>query len=614
MAIFLDWTKKVWYSVTVKKIIVNKKANVVPIKTPNKNLKIMNYLLFDLLLGVIAGFSAFEKDTKDYIWVGLSTSICFGILNFFAMPTLAFWRFDAVWVEMTLAALIGFLIGIYEDEFKVLNAIPLGLCLVLFVVRVFSTAEMFHSQEYKDLLQPTLVADSTFEKTVHPIPVEKMISVKEKYALDLASKRIENMPSLGSRAEFRDADMINLNGSFAVKTAEGKEETLTFDNEKVWVTPLEHRGFFKWKKNGVTDGYCVISAHDPSRIFFVTEVNGEPLKLRYLPSGCFGDRLERHIRNNGYAGYGLTEYSMELDDQGHPYWVVTIFERTIGFGGEDAIGCLVVDMQTGEMNEYSIDDSPEWVDRIQPDEFLIDQIDDWGQYQDGWLNSVFAQNGVREATPGMSLVYSEGRSFWYSGIQSAGADKSSSGFMLIDTRTKECKLYSVAGINEQAAKDVIEAQSEWVRMSDFKANDPVLYNVHGIPTYYMTVTGDGVKNAGYAFVSLKSELLFAAASTPQKALKEYLQVVQNADNQFTINDGDEIAAELREMTIRAITLENGTYYILFNEVKGKEFTGTSEAFAELKWAKAGQKVQVSYTETEAKVISLNTFDIMNFEI
>ena len=437
----------------------------------------MSYIVFALLLGLVAGFSAFNRESKSPLWIGLGVSIFFGVLNYCALPTLRAWRFDGVWIEIFTAALAGFSLELVLNEgFERrhwFNAIPLMLCVLLFGVRIFSTAEMFHSQEYKNLLQPVQVADSTFANTVHPIPVEKMISVKQEYALDLASKRIENMPALGSRAEFLDADMINLDGTFAVKTAEGKEETLVFNNEKVWVTPLEHRGFFKWKNNRVTDGYCIVSAHDPSRIFFVTEINGEKLRLRYLPSGCFGDELERHIRMNGYADKGLTEYSMELDDSGRPYWVVTVFEKKIGFSGEDATGCLVVDMQTGEMKEYRTEEAPKWVDRIQPDEFLIDQINDWGQYQSGWANSVFAQNGVREATPGMSLVYSEGRSYWYSGIQSSGADKSSSGFMLIDTRTKECKLYSVAGINEQAAKDVIEAQSEWVRMSDFKANDPV---------------------------------------------------------------------------------------------------------------------------------------------
>lgn len=587
----------------------------------------MMYLFFALFLGLIAAVAAFEKGVK-HVWLnpliaGAITFIVFGAANFWWMPTLQFWGFDGVWIEMTLATAFGLLFSAtyvkYGDEphlkniFKMWQAIPLGICALAFLVRCGSTAECFNSGAYSELLQPQIVEDSTFANNVHPLPVEKMISVKQEYAQDLASKRIENLPSLGSRCEFGQADMINLNGSFNVKTAEGKNETLTFENEKVWVMPLEHRGFWKWRDNKVTDGYCIVSAHDPSRIFFVTEVQGKKLALRYLRSGCFGDEIKRHVRTNGYAGYGLTEYSMELDDTGRPYWVITVYKPTIGFSGKNATGALIVDMQTGEIRDYSTAEAPEWVDRIQPDEFLLDQIDDWGQYQDGWWNAQFAQNGVREATPGMSLVYSEGRSYWYSGIQSAGADKSSSGFMLIDTRTKECKLYPVAGINEQAAREVIEAQSEWVRQSKFVANNPVLYNVHGVPTYYMTLTGDGIKNAGYAFVSLKSELQFAAAATPQKALQQYLKVIQSG-SQFKISDGDKIADELQEMTVRGIVCENGTYYLLFKEVKGKEFTGTTEAFPELKWAKENQKVSVSYTDTEAKVISLNSFDIVGFDI
>ncbi len=582
----------------------------------------MSYFFFALMLGLIAAVAAFDDETskkwRKPLVAGGIVFLIFGIINFYAMPTLKFWGFDGVWIEMTVAAVVGLLFSSYDgfefkNPFQMWQAIPLGICIICLFVRFGSSAEVLHSREYSKLLQPQEVVDTTFANNVHPLPVEKMISVKQEYAEDLASKRIENMPSLGSRCMFGNADMINLNGSFDVKTAEGKNETLTFDNEKVWVMPLEHRDFFKWKRNRTTEGYCIVSAHDPGRIIFVTEVDGKPIALRYLYTGCFGDDIERHVRTHGYAGYGLTEYSMELDDHGTPYWVITIYEPTIGFDGEDAVGVLVVDMQTGDIKEYSIADAPEWVDRIQPDEFLLAQIDDWGQYQNGWWNANFTQSGVREATPGMSIVYSEGRSYWYSGIQSVGADKSSSGFMLIDTRTKECKLYPVAGINEQAAKEVIEAQSEWVRQSKFFANDPVLYNVHGVPTYYMTLTGDGIKNAGYAFVSLKSELQFSAAATPQKAWQDYLKSLQ-ADSQFKITDGDKLAEEVLKMTIRDITSENGTYYLLFNEVKGKEFTGTTEAFPELKWAKKGQGVKVSYTDTEAKVISLNSFDISNFEI
>ena len=588
----------------------------------------LNYFLFSVLLGLISAVSSFDAERENRfqrsITTGLAVFIFFGAFNYWATPTLSFWGFSSVWFQMLFACIIGLIAYsckesnwgetyLDSDGLKYWNISPVATVVLLFVIQIISSMAIFRAQEYSKLLNPTEVNDSVFVNSVHPIPVEKMINVKKTYAEDLASKRIESIPSLGSICQFGDADMININGTFDVKTADGKELTLTFDNEKVWVMVLEHRGFWKWSKNKTTNGYCIVSAHDPSKIYFITEVNGKPLSLKYLRSGYFGTEIERHVRANGYADRGLTDFSVELDDNGIPYWVITLYRPTIGMMGNEASGAIIVDMQSGEIKEYSINDAPQWVDLIQPKEFVYEQINDWGSYQKGWFNAVFAENGLHQATPGMSLVYSDGRSYWYTGIQSKGADESSSGFMLIDTRTKECKKYSISGINEVAAKSVISAQSEWVRMSKLTPNDPVLYNVHGVPTYYMTLTGDGTKNAGYAFVSLKNELHFAAANTPQKALQQYLNVIQN-DNLFRIEDGDKIIEETRELTVRMITQENGLYYILFQEVKGKEFTAISEAFPEVKWAKDGQKVNVSFTDTEANVISLNSFDIINFEI
>jgi hypothetical protein len=68
------------------------------------------------------------------------------------------------------------------------------------------------------------------------------------------------------------------------------------------------------------------------------------------------------------------------------------------------------------------------------------------------------------------------------------------------------------------------------------------------------------------------------------------------------------------LTIRGITSEGSTYYILFEEVKGVEFTGTTEFFPELKWSKVGNKVKVSYRVGSDKVISLDSYDNLDFEI
>jgi hypothetical protein len=44
---------------------------------------------------------------------------------------------------------------------------------------------------------------------------------------------------------------------------------------------------------------------------------------------------------------------------------VTKYEKKIGFSGNDAVGIILVNAQTGEIKEHSIA-TPSWVDRIQP--------------------------------------------------------------------------------------------------------------------------------------------------------------------------------------------------------------------------------------------------------
>ena len=45
------------------------------------------------------------------------------------------------------------------------------------------------------------------------------------------------------------------------------------------------------------------------------------------------------------------------------------------------------------------------------------------------------------------------RAYWYTGITSAGGDESTIGFMLVDTRTKEAKLYKQPGSDRNCSND-----------------------------------------------------------------------------------------------------------------------------------------------------------------
>ena len=114
---------------------------------------------------------------------------------------------------------------------------------------------------------------------------------------------------------------------------------------------------------------------------------------------------------NGYCTTGLTDYTFEIDDKGKPFWVVTKFEKKIGFSGNDAVGVVVVDAQTGEFREYSIANTPKWVDRIQPIDFVEEQLNDWGDYVHGYWN--FANDEKNKITEGVTFGdVQNNKSYW----------------------------------------------------------------------------------------------------------------------------------------------------------------------------------------------------------
>ena len=74
----------------------------------------------------------------------------------------------------------------------------------------------------------------------------------------------------------------------------------------------------------------------------------------------------------------MTDYSFELDDDGVPYWVITTYKNRWLFSLPEASGVAIVNATTGETNYYDIDHLPEWVDRVQPEEFIMQQIQNQG--------------------------------------------------------------------------------------------------------------------------------------------------------------------------------------------------------------------------------------------
>jgi hypothetical protein len=92
-----------------------------------------------------------------------------------------------------------------------------------------------------------------------------------------------------------------------------------------------------------TAGYVMVSATNERDVKLVQKPSdGKPIKIKYQPEAYFQSNIERHLYASGYAFVGLADFSFEIDDEGTPFWVVTKYEKKIGFSGNDAVGIILV--------------------------------------------------------------------------------------------------------------------------------------------------------------------------------------------------------------------------------------------------------------------------------
>ena len=467
--------------------------------------------------------------------------------------------------------------------------IAMALIAYIIVIPFITSSPIIHSKAYRNLLGD--VKESNFAKDVSPVSVNDIRLVDEEMAMKLGDKKIGEVPAIGSVSKL------------------GKFHIQNIDGELYWVAPLVHRDIIKWVTNmSGTSGYVMVSASNPQDVRLVQEVDGKPIKIVYQPDAYLHQDLRRHMYLKGYVNVGMTDFTLEIDDKGKPYWIVTLYENAVGYEGKNAIGIATVDTQSGEVKSYDIKDAPKWIDRIQPQEFVTEQINDWGTYINGFLNSVISEKGVLVATEGTSLVYGEdGKSYWYTGITSAGADDSTIGFMLVDTRTKEAKLYKQPGATETAA--MVSATGK-VQEKNYDATFPVMYNILGKPTYVMSLKDKAGLVKMVAFVSVEDFNIVGIGDTKEEALRSYREQLKSKGNNVQVeNDNTKV---VKTGTVKRISSDvidgNTTYYFTLEGINDSIFIVSSKVSHEVPLTKEGDSIKISYDKEHKGNIDILEFD------
>ena len=330
---------------------------------------------------------------------------------------------------------------------------------------------------------------------------------------------------------------------------------INYQGRPVRVTSLAYGDIIKWFTNRAEGlpAYIVIDM-----VTQEAEVVRLAEGMKYTPAEHFGRNLYRHLRFH-YPTMMFDTPVFEIDEEGTPYWVCSRIVKTIGlFGGTDIKGAVLVNAITGESTYH--EEVPSWVDRLYSPDIIIDQYDYYGQYHNGFLNSIFGQKDVTLTTDGYNYIAMNDDVYMYTGVTSVTSDQSNIGFILSNQRTKETKFYRIAGATEYSAMESAQSQVQQMR---YEATFPLLLNIADQPTYFMALKGaDGLVKM-YAMVNVEQYQIVSTGSTVAECEQNYLNSL--AHNGLLGAGSASISGEATEANgtiaeIRSSVISGDTHY------------------------------------------------------
>ncbi len=455
----------------------------------------------------------------------------------------------------------------------IISGIGVGL---LYFVALMVFSPIFMPSTHRNLIGN--VEEIEFSSEIEHIDLKQLPIIDKDLAYKLADKKLGEIPSLGSQVTIGDLSLQSVNGQL------------------YYVGPLEHSSFFKWLTNREgTKGYIKVSATNQNDVQLVTELNGEDIHLKYIPSAYLFSDLDRHAYLNDMKA-GHTDYTFELDDEGNPYWVITRYDNAIGITEQKAIGTEIINAQTGETNIYDIENTPKWVDRIQPS-YINNYLNKWGELVHGILN--FSDKDKLKSTQGMNIIFNDDECYYYTGITSVGNDEGLVGFMLTNTRTGEAKMYKTSGATEAASMKSAEGK---VQQYGYTATFPYLINIQSEPTYFMTLKDSNGLVKQYAMVNVKNY------NTVAVTLNRYLEALTNTNISLEGSNSEEsLVGEVERIGL--VVKEGSSIYDI--KIKGQDnfFSVSTETSREVALTNIGDTISIKFIKVgDGQYIITNSFE------
>lgn len=459
------------------------------------------------------------------------------------------------------------------DFNAIIFLVPFGILFGILLIN-FVFSPLFMSNSYRNRI--SINEDGIFKEDVAEVNFDALPLLDKDSSQKLGDRVMGQMPELVS--QYYVSDLYT---------------QINYQNKIIRVTPLEYNGIIKYftnRNNGIM-GYITVDSVSGEASLVKLEKG-----MKYMPSALFSENLYRYVQHK-YKTAILGEASFEIDNDGKPYWIIPTIKYT-GIGiRKDINGVIIVDPVTGSTELYKLEDVPTWVDHVYPASLIIDQVDDWGKYKNGFLNSIFSQKNVVATTDGYNYTVMNDDVYLYTGITSVVSDESNIGFILTNLRTKETNFYTVPGAEEYSAMASAEGQ---VQQMSYTASFPLLINLHDKPTYLMSLKDNAGLVKMYAFVDVENYQKVVVTDV-SKGIKEaannYLSSLDD------ISSDNLITKEIIIKNINLVNIDGNTYFYIEDENGQKYRASIKISEIKLPFVKVDENLKISY-QVESDLIEI----------
>nr|WP_291234967.1 CvpA family protein [Frisingicoccus sp.] len=526
-------------------------------------------------------------------------TLLFALVSFyFTLPALNLRSpyFYSWLLEVAVVYMIASLIGTFSIKdlknrtvdfaFLKKNA-KLGLLIVILCVATLGIGQVashqfFHAGAYQKLIP---VENREFTEDIAQVSMKDVPIVDKDSAIQLGNRKI--------------GELVNLISQFEVDEYDYSYTQINYRDIPTRVAPLRYGNIIKWfnnQSNGIP-GYISVN---------MTTQDVELVQLeegiRYSPGEYFFRDLDRHLRFQ-YPTKIFEDYSFEVDDDGKPYWICPVINYTIGlFGGRDVKGVVIVNACNGDSEYYDIQDVPQWVDRAYSADIIVEQINYWGKYKNGYINTIFGQKDVCVTSGGYNYLAIDDDVWLYTGLTSVGNDESNIGLVLVNMRTKEARYYIVSGATEYSAMDSAEGQ---VQNLAYKATFPVLLNIGGQPTYLVSLKDNAGLVKKFAFVNVEKYQQVAIGDTLDQAYSVYVKLLSSGQ----IIDASSISEITGTVTRVDTAVKDGnTYFYVQLSNSKKVFVASIQLNDVLAVLQPQDRVTIGYVDSDSDFIMMNQIE------